>query len=326
MNCIAYRGRWCFAVGSRGTSRGDEFGTDRLANLFAEVDSQNTGELNTDGVFALCKKLGKKVRGKELAKAFRDMDTDCSGTVDIEEFRVWWTKLNGLEVDASKPAPEPEPEPQAAAPREQAKSVEYVKHAKAMIRKLLILADADMDGRLSYEEFRALQGRCGRDAATLTRDKWIDMCESYEADPFKGLDFGALFKMYANSDARGLDRLTPDCCAMSAGLPDSLRPFFDGGQYSASDFERAAITIASMEQLAAEEAYSAAGAGLGSDGGSGDAEGEGEDAEAAEGAARAKTRLRLEGELQRVAAVARERHRAEQVSVQLISCTVWVSQ
>jgi hypothetical protein len=106
--------------------------------------------LNTDSVFQLCRTLGRKLRGHSLAAAFRAMDTDCGGTVDVEEFRTWWegpdgkagadhpkakkrrqrgagagavAQGSGASAGHLPPSPEPEPEPEPQPqPQPEAKS------------------------------------------------------------------------------------------------------------------------------------------------------------------------------------------------------------
>ena len=150
----------------------------KLEILFASCDKNADGELNTDGVFQLCKLLGKKLKPKELARAFRDMDVDCSGTVDIGEFRNWWLAQARLPIAASQSSRGPgsvgewaagEPDPVAEERMVQPEvSVGSVKgghlsrlpQAELMVRKLFKLADVDGDDHLNLEEFRKLQQRC----------------------------------------------------------------------------------------------------------------------------------------------------------------------
>jgi hypothetical protein len=66
-------------VGSDGSDR-----TDPVGELFEEVDEDGSGELDIDEVRKLCKRLGQKLDNAGVSRAFREMDADASGGVDLQ--------------------------------------------------------------------------------------------------------------------------------------------------------------------------------------------------------------------------------------------------
>ena len=77
---------------TRGNEVADNLHADRLETQFRACANTHGGltGLNVDGVFDLCKALGKKLKRTDLMKVFREMDRDASGIVDLPEFRQWW--------------------------------------------------------------------------------------------------------------------------------------------------------------------------------------------------------------------------------------------
>ena len=111
---------------------------EQMQELFDEIDTDGGGTLDVREIKALADKLGVAMTKRELDKAMLEMDEDCSGEVDFEEFAEWWPKQVGKnsalvvamndprvspEPTASQapppspppqPEPEPEPEPEPA--------------------------------------------------------------------------------------------------------------------------------------------------------------------------------------------------------------------
>ena len=57
---------------------------DPVGDLFHEVDEDRSGELDIDEVRKLCKRLGQKLDNAAVSRAFREMDADASGGVDLQ--------------------------------------------------------------------------------------------------------------------------------------------------------------------------------------------------------------------------------------------------
>jgi hypothetical protein len=77
--------------------------------LFEQVDADNSGYLDAREVQALCTQLHLPVTRTELLTAMRQMDRDCSGTVEWPEFRRWFEAFKKVrklrrKADATKPA------------------------------------------------------------------------------------------------------------------------------------------------------------------------------------------------------------------------------
>ena len=61
-----------------------------VAELFAWIDIDGTGEIDKEELSNALLKLNMRVRGMELDNLFEICDPDLSGTIDIEEFSSWY--------------------------------------------------------------------------------------------------------------------------------------------------------------------------------------------------------------------------------------------
>jgi Ca2+-binding EF-hand superfamily protein len=62
-----------------------------LKNVWARADKDKSGSLDRDEVHGVLEAMMGAVSKRKLDQAIRDMDTDCSGLVDFEEFCCWFT-------------------------------------------------------------------------------------------------------------------------------------------------------------------------------------------------------------------------------------------
>jgi len=60
-------------------------------NTFKTFDTSGDGYLDTSELGGLLNKLGADFSDKELAQALAEIDHDHSGSIDVEEFILWWT-------------------------------------------------------------------------------------------------------------------------------------------------------------------------------------------------------------------------------------------
>merc|ERR1711939_181658 len=65
-----------------------------IRQVFDDFDVDKNGTLDREEVRAACVKLGKVLTKDELDAAMYEMDVDCSGTVDFEEF-LQYVKAGG---------------------------------------------------------------------------------------------------------------------------------------------------------------------------------------------------------------------------------------
>ena len=64
--------------------------TNRMRQLFKEIDSDGSGYLQLKEVKALCKKLGDRLSTTVLEEAFDRMDPEMTGKVGFDAFQKWW--------------------------------------------------------------------------------------------------------------------------------------------------------------------------------------------------------------------------------------------
>eukprot|EP01043_Picozoa_sp_COSAG02_P058199 COSAG02_NODE_7202_length_3121_cov_80.140635_1_plen_882_part_10 len=69
---------------------------------FRKIDKDGSGDLDLAEIEQLARYFGKPLSPKELDEAFEEMDTDRSGTVDCAEFMVWWRNQNKTGRSASQ--------------------------------------------------------------------------------------------------------------------------------------------------------------------------------------------------------------------------------
>ena len=104
----------------------------QLRQLFAELDHDDSGELEREEVQQLMERMGKRLKCHELDGCMREMDPDGSGTVDYDEFSVWWEKSGKK------------------------------RHSEVALRQFFASHDADGSGELDAEEVRTLSEELGK--------------------------------------------------------------------------------------------------------------------------------------------------------------------
>jgi hypothetical protein len=80
----------------------------KLRKVFTDLDADGSGKLEKQEVALAAEKLGESgMRGfgffgrrsfAKLEKAFDEMDSDCNGEVDFDEFRCWWVWKHPLDA------------------------------------------------------------------------------------------------------------------------------------------------------------------------------------------------------------------------------------
>ena len=64
--------------------------TDKIVEMFHLLDEDGSGALDKNEVSQLAKKLGDKLKPKDLRDAFSRMDRSRSGEVSLADFQHWW--------------------------------------------------------------------------------------------------------------------------------------------------------------------------------------------------------------------------------------------
>lgn len=59
--------------------------------LFKDVDTDNSGSIDMDEMGVLLKKLEIDASTREIELLFSSLDSDSNGTIDLEEFSVWYS-------------------------------------------------------------------------------------------------------------------------------------------------------------------------------------------------------------------------------------------
>lgn len=65
--------------------------TDPLKDRFDGVDSDGNGAIDEPEFGRLLAALGAGYSDAQVHAAFTDIDRDNSGSIELEEFRKWWT-------------------------------------------------------------------------------------------------------------------------------------------------------------------------------------------------------------------------------------------
>jgi hypothetical protein len=69
---------------------------EEAAKAFRRIDADNSGELDLAEMGKLSRFFGKPLSHEQLMAAFEEIDTDQSGTIDMQEFLVWWRRHHGM--------------------------------------------------------------------------------------------------------------------------------------------------------------------------------------------------------------------------------------
>merc|ERR1719424_191519 len=74
-------------------------GDDEMAVIkeaFAKFDTDNSGKIDLKELQQMCQEMGKKLPDKQAEQAMAQLDQNGDGTVDFDEFVLWWTCTPGL--------------------------------------------------------------------------------------------------------------------------------------------------------------------------------------------------------------------------------------
>jgi Ca2+-binding EF-hand superfamily protein len=140
----------------------------KMRALFDEIDSDQSGELDTDEVKILFERLNIKLSKRKLAKAFRAMDMDDSGDVSWDEYRSWYEGLSDEERDDLREQ------------AERAKAAEE-KRAKELKRMHAIFDELDEVGKgeLETDQIKSLFLKLGMN---LSKKKIVKAFSAMDAD------------------------------------------------------------------------------------------------------------------------------------------------
>lgn len=67
-------------------------GEEECRAAFALFDADSSGTIDKDELRALAAELGADLSATEACAVMREIDTDGSGEIDVDEFTAWWTK------------------------------------------------------------------------------------------------------------------------------------------------------------------------------------------------------------------------------------------
>lgn len=67
-------------------------GEEERRSAFAMFDTDGSGTIDEDELLALARQLGASVSNADVSKVMREIDTDNSGEIDVQEFTAWWAK------------------------------------------------------------------------------------------------------------------------------------------------------------------------------------------------------------------------------------------
>eukprot|EP01046_Picozoa_sp_COSAG06_P058534 COSAG06_NODE_11793_length_1464_cov_1.084249_1_plen_448_part_01 len=165
----------------------------KMRALFDEIDSDQSGELDTDEVKILFEHLNIKLSKRKLAKAFRVMDTDDSGDVSWDEYRSWYEGLSNEERDDLREQAE-----RAKAAEE--KKAEQLKAMHAIFDEL----DGVGKGELDTDQIKSLFLKLGM---KLSKKKLVKAFSTMDADASGVItwdEFQAWYKSLSRRERREL--------------------------------------------------------------------------------------------------------------------------
>lgn len=126
------------------------------ARVFAKYDADGDGSIGAGELRALCMEMGVVLSAAQLDAALRVMDTDGSGTIELDEFERWWASEDRFGQMQRTPA-----------------EIEYLQAAFARF----VGFDTDGNGTVDRAEFAALHDALVADGYTTHArdDDWDDM-------------------------------------------------------------------------------------------------------------------------------------------------------
>ena len=114
----------------------------RVETLFRNIDEDGSGTLDRDEVAKLSHNLGKALTAAELDEAMKSMDADGNNSVDLDEFKAWWSTMKTSGADST-----------FAEVMEDAETLELIREASVEDARELCL-DAGLDHTLSLKDMR----------------------------------------------------------------------------------------------------------------------------------------------------------------------------
>lgn len=144
-----------------------------VREIFDEVDTDGSGEVDADEVAQLVQNLGVKMSPCELQEAMADMDSDGSGEVEFEEFYHWW--MSPSTMGAMK------------------KSRERMEKVKDLFDTL----DGDDSGALSRDEVVELAKSLG---ANLLKHEVAEAMAEMDKDGSNEVDFMEFYSWWVGAE------------------------------------------------------------------------------------------------------------------------------
>ena len=78
---------------------------------FRQVDRDGNGLIDFEEFRLMLKKMGMHRSGDVMAHAFKAIDSNTSGYIDLPEFALWWGRQSDLPGESQSPLAEDSPEP-----------------------------------------------------------------------------------------------------------------------------------------------------------------------------------------------------------------------
>jgi Ca2+-binding EF-hand superfamily protein len=78
---------------------------------FRFVDRDGNGLIDFEEFRLMLHKMGANRRSDVMTHAFKAIDTNNSGQIDLHEFSAWWSRQQDPSVEGQLPSTEDSPEP-----------------------------------------------------------------------------------------------------------------------------------------------------------------------------------------------------------------------
>lgn len=157
-----------------------------VRRAFEDVDTDRSGTLDKEEVRALTQILGRNVSDNELKAMMREMDGDGGGDIDFAEFFSWWNRSNG---SGSPGGGELKATLQAMGDI-----------TRADVKDAFDAVDTDRGGTLDRQEVRKLSENLGR---PVDDSELAKMMSEMDADGSGEVDFNEFYAWFAKIGTEG---------------------------------------------------------------------------------------------------------------------------